>query len=76
MGMFDWVRARCPECGGEIEEQSKAGPCILADYTLDNAPASVLEDMAREEWFCTACDTRWRVEVQGVVRAWLERPTD
>lgn len=76
MGMFDYVRARCPDCGEVIEEQSKAGPCQLKDYTLDNAPASVLEDMAQEEWWCNHCESRWALGLQIITKAWLEKPQE
>lgn len=63
MGMFDTVRARCPECGGEIEEQSKAGPCQLKDYNLYNAPAAVLVDLSEQELWCVHCDSRLKLRV-------------
>lgn len=64
MGMFDYVRARCPKCGEMIEEQSKAGPCQLNDYTLYDAPPAVIGDLADEEWWCKACDSRLKLRVQ------------
>lgn len=74
MGMFDYVRARCPNCGEIIEEQSKAGPCQLKDYNLYNAPASILEDMV--EWWCNNCESRLKVKTQIYARGWLEPADD
>lgn len=43
MGCFDTVWLTCPHCNASVEEQTKAGPCSLADYRLDqdDAPMSV-----------------------------------
>ncbi len=42
MGMFDSVFVTCPDCGSEIEFQSKGGECLLREYTdLCNIPIDV-----------------------------------
>lgn len=56
MGMFDYVRMACPECHDIIEEQSKAGPCLLNDYSLQTAPEAVIRDLAGEDIWCTSCN--------------------
>lgn len=45
MGMFDTVLFSCEDCGKMNEFQSKADECILGNYTIDNAPLSILVDM-------------------------------
>ena len=46
MGMFDTVVIRCPHCDSKVKMQSKMGPCILMEYTLNDAPLEVLADVA------------------------------
>ncbi len=45
MGMFDEVTIKCPKCGEENIEQSKAGECLLIPYTVDSCPDEVFEDI-------------------------------
>lgn len=45
MGVFDSVIARCPDCGGPIEYQSKAGDCLLREYSLWDVPAEIAADI-------------------------------
>lgn len=55
MGMFDSVWLRCPQCGAEVEFQSKAGHCALSDYTIANAPPGVAADIIGDSAACTSC---------------------
>ncbi|GGD03595.1 hypothetical protein GCM10011587_04160 [Pyruvatibacter mobilis] len=55
MGMFDTVTARCPECGGKIEWQSKAGECCLVSYDARAVPASIAEDLDGAYSRCPEC---------------------
>ena len=41
MGMYDYIRATCPSCNAEIEDQIKID-CCFADYNL-NEPMSISE---------------------------------
>ena len=65
MGMFDSVFGNCPFCGGEVILQSKAGSCILADYSIDSVPISIAEDLIEEsETFneiCMHCSSKLKV---------------
>lgn len=63
MGMFDRVWSKCPNCGNNIEFQSKAGDCSLHDYNLDTVPATVLGDLDGEIEICTNCDASVRISV-------------
>jgi len=45
MGMFDSLIVKCPDCGEEVEFQSKAGECMLACYSLDDCPPGILGDL-------------------------------
>lgn len=62
MGMFDTVRFKCPNCKKrEIEVQSKAGDCLLADYCQEKVPQDIAKDIEGEESYCQICHTTWRV---------------
>lgn len=56
MGMFDTVQVDCPNCGHELDFQSKAGPCILATYTPNNVPIEIALDLHEEYKWCPKCD--------------------
>ena len=68
MGMFDSVMVPCPNCGTTNEFQSKGGDCVLATYSLEDAPFNVLSDVNRWPVSCRRCGTGYRVEV--VATAW------
>ena len=56
MGLYDSVWVECPNCGKENEFQSKSGECNLFDYTLENCPDNVLEDVNRHSpYYCECC---------------------
>ena len=69
MGMFDSLIVQCPECGKDIDFQSKAGDCVLEVYGLDNCPASILGDLANESETCE-CGRVVTMKVQ--IRATVE----
>lgn len=67
MGMFDTVMVPCPGCGTENEFQSKGGRCILATYSLENAPDDVLSDVNRHApTTCSSCGRSYRVHLKIV----------
>lgn len=53
MGMFDSVYLKCPECGSQVELQSKAGECLLINYSRDNVPLNIAEDLDGRIVTCT-----------------------
>ena len=55
MGLFDSVVANCPRCGGEVEFQSKLGPCNLNRYTLTDTPPLIACDLDGEIERCPDC---------------------
>ena len=63
MGMYDKVWVACPKCGKNIEEQSKAGECLLIDYTINNAPLEILVDIDGGELYCEPCDHYFRIRI-------------
>lgn len=61
MGMFDSVMFDCPNCGREIEAQSKSGECTLARYSPDDVPLDVAADIDRHAPFKCECGKSWRL---------------
>lgn len=55
MGMFDRIIFTCPNCKKDIEEQSKAGECLLYEYTQIAVPLSIASDILNNEVYCEGC---------------------
>lgn len=55
MGMFDRIIFTCPNCGKEIENQSKAGVCLLYDYNQDAVPLAIASDILNDDMYCENC---------------------
>lgn len=53
MGMFDSVYVFCPNCGDEVEFQSKAGECVTEEYYLHNMPAEIAKDICGDSLVCS-----------------------
>lgn len=64
MGMFDSVYVECPHCFGRNEHQSKSGECQLNEYTLDDAPAILIEDIANEQNYCEHCSKTYIIRAR------------
>ncbi len=71
MGMYDSIRIPCPECHTPYEFQSKGGECLLHEYTLENAPLSVLADLYPPVATCAKCKSSFKIEVSHM--AWPVR---
>jgi len=48
MSMYDTVIATCPECGEEVEFQSKAGNRLFERYPIDSVPIAIATDISGE----------------------------
>ena len=57
MGMFDSVIVNCPNCGNEIEFQSKAGECRLKEYKISSVPITIAESIKDTIESCRNCGT-------------------
>jgi hypothetical protein len=63
--MYDTIHVPCPKCQTTLEFQSKSGDCTLMEYTLENAPVEVLEDVNRHApRECKKCGSF--IEIQGL----------
>ncbi len=69
MGMFDRVIVLCQNCSEPVEFQTKAGPCNLFTYGLDEAPIDVLASLDGQSEQCP-CGIRCTIRVVG--HAWPE----
>lgn len=47
MGLYDSIYAKCPNCGEEIEFQTKSGDCLMGSYTIENCPDIALANANR-----------------------------
>jgi hypothetical protein len=66
MGMFDSFMATCPDCGKQVEFQSKAGDCLLNEYTVTNVPAMVACDLDGDVGSCE-CGRLLTIYTQTIV---------
>jgi hypothetical protein len=55
MGMFDSIIFKCPNCGQDIEDQSKAGECLLYQYDQSAVPLKIAGDILNDEMYCENC---------------------
>jgi len=65
MGMFDSVWVKCPKCNEENEFQSKSGDCLLSDYSLENCPNDVLQDVNRHSPYECECGCKYSVDIKN-----------
>ena len=63
MGMFDIVNVPCPKCGKLNQFQSKSGYCNLNEFTLQNCPKIVLQDVNRHAPYTCECGTSYKVDI-------------
>ena len=66
MGMFDSLLVNCPQCGNQIEFQSKAGECSLAEYSIFNVPPEVALDCSKDVEICSKCGELVKLHVQSI----------
>lgn len=70
MGCPDSLIVTCPHCPNKIEFQSKADEGgSLSTYSLENCPASILEDLNGECRKCNYCNNYVTIRVQTIARA-------
>ncbi|HKZ41299.1 MAG TPA: hypothetical protein VJ044_10085 [Candidatus Hodarchaeales archaeon] len=67
MGMYDTLHLTCPHCHKHTEFQSKASKCDLIDYTIYDAPLTILADAQSEELYCDNCRKKFVLRVQYMV---------
>lgn len=60
--MFDSLYVNCPNCGNELEFQSKSGVCFLYSYKKNNLPTEVAMGMDGNIVKCDFCNTNFKLE--------------
>lgn len=68
MGMFDSLIVQCPKCQEDVEFQSKAGPCNLNKYDMDDCSPSVAVDLIGQH---TQCQCGAEVIIKGSAHVYL-----
>jgi hypothetical protein len=61
MGSFDSVVADCPNCGSQVEFQSKAGDCRGNIYTIDKVPTMIANFIDGDVEYCS-CGCKLRIK--------------
>lgn len=66
MGMFDRILFTCPNCQATIEEQSKAGDCLLIDYNQNAVPLQIAGDIVDSELYCESCKETFVITADNI----------
>ncbi len=53
MSCYDTVYVRCPDCKKKHEIQTKAGSCELKNYSYQQVPLAIAEDLDATPIFCS-----------------------
>lgn len=64
MGMFDTVTFECPACHAFIHEQSKAGECLLREYSQHKVPVAIAAQLYGDEVVCPDCGKRYEIDAE------------
>ena len=76
MGCYDTIEVPCPECGKIEYFQSKSGERMMENYTLENVPDDVLDDINRHAPYkCRECDTTFCVLIKRLAMSVKWRST-
>lgn len=73
MGCFDAVFFKCPKCGGQVEAQTKVGPCDMKAYLPDAVPPLIAASIDGTQERCEGCGAAFIVKAghPTSVRCWL-----
>jgi transcription elongation factor Elf1 len=63
MGMYDTILFNCPACNAEIQEQSKAGKCIMKTYSADSIPLNIAMDIDGNDLLCHECGKHFKISL-------------
>lgn len=55
MGVYNSIYVPCPDCGNNIEFQSKSGSCQLSTYSISDCPEKEVEGIMGDSWCCENC---------------------
>lgn len=57
MGLYDTIHANCPVCSRVLTFQSKAGMCVLANFSVHSVPVVIAEDICGKSAVCECGET-------------------
>ena len=57
MGVYNTILVPCPECGNEVEFQTKSGDCSLTTYSILCAPYEEVKGIMGRNNYCRECNT-------------------
>lgn len=73
MGLFDTVTFPCPDCGEQLEFQSKGGECGMYTYDgREKVPVGVASDLGGSV-MCRSCGHTFTAKAKKTVRVKLVR---
>ena len=73
MGVYDIINFKCPNCGEELNAQSKSGACSLANYDSNDVPFDVAIDANRHSPVeCPKCKKLWYFNPPNIDRIKLD----
>lgn len=61
MGMFDYITLECPWCKKEVEEQTKAGPCLLKNYRPGDS--AYMDSVMVGKYDCPHCGNKFEMQM-------------
>jgi len=68
MGMYDSVYVDCPNCGIELEFQSKTGECLLREYEISEVPTKIALELDGETITCYNCNKTSKLKIKKKVK--------
>ncbi len=61
MGLFNSLYIKCPDCGNELEFQSKSGECAMSVYNDSNLSPTVAVGMDDDIVRCDFCNNNFEL---------------
>lgn len=72
MGLFDSVHVTCPDCGDDVEFQTKQGECVLASYRNPKIPINIALALDGETERCHNCGRTLEIRMKPDVPTYTE----
>lgn len=69
MGIYNTILANCPDCGAQVEFQSKTGNSTLNVYHVSAMPYEDLKGIIGDSWSCGNCGHLVRISEVGEINA-------
>jgi hypothetical protein len=61
MSCFNTIHFKCPNCGADLEVQSKGGDCCLSDFNSLKVPIADAAYILNDEEFCEICHKKFKI---------------